>query len=510
MSKEKQKDKTAFNIAPSPGPGKQNCWEVMQCGRGPGQGLDQEHICPAARENRLDGVHGGQNAGRACWVVAGTCCGGNVQGVFAQTITKCRHCMFYQQVVSEEKENFLDTVSLFQKLIEAGKIVGRIKRQGLIVGGSGLIGGTLMHYFKSRHGDAYEILDPNSKRLSLREPEDIRSYLSTYRPDFIVNCAIPPLDGGPQLAYEVNYLGSINLAKAAMALRVPFIHFSSAALQPMGEKVAEDDQLPLSTSMPFYPRSKLMAEMTLRHLHETRGLDYTIVRLGVVYGKHDHKIQGFQRLLFSIATQSMMFLLTRPGIMHSYTHTEKIAPFVHHVLQNREEFTGQTYHFVDPEPVELSRLILAVKNALGVKRPKALHVPYPLASLGGYSLKLFLRMLRPLGYDGRLPQELMFLDKFYKSQILSVDKLSRSSFGVPDPEVTVFSELPGIVRYYVARWQHYNLIPTVDRDLLQTAPGTKVFQSAPQDLLDGLHSGRYEYLADFESLRDQDLPESQS
>jgi len=57
----------------------------------------------------------------------------------------------------------------------------------------------------------------------------------------------------------------------------------------------------------------------------------------------------------------------------------------------------------------------------------------------------------------------------------------------------------------VARWQHYNLIPTVDRDLLQTAPGTKTFQSAPQDLLEGLHSGRYEYLADFEPLRDQDF-----
>ncbi|WP_291322605.1 NAD(P)-dependent oxidoreductase [Desulfonatronospira sp.] len=502
MNRENLVVKKSLETTPKADSSNSNCWDVMQCGRGPGQGLDEENLCPAAGENRLDGVHGGRQAGRACWVVAGTCSGGSVQGQYAQTITKCRHCMFYQQVLSEEKDSFLDTVNLFQKLMEAGRITGRIKRLGLIVGGSGFIGGTLMHYFKSRYGDSFEILAPNSKRLSLRVPGDISSYLSTYRPDFIINCAIPPLDGGAQLAYEVNYLGSINLARAAMALRVPFIHFSSAALQPMGENVTEDEQLPLSTSLPFYPRSKLMADITLRHLHETRGLDCTIIRLGVVYGKHDHKIQGFQRLLFSIATQSMMFLLTRPGIRHSYTHTEKIGPFVHHILENRAEYTGRTFHFVDPEPVELSRLVLEVKKALGLKKPRELYVPYPFARLGRSSLKLFLRMLRPLGFDGRLPQELMFLDKFYKSQILSVERLRNSSFGIPDPEVTIFSELPDIVKYYVARWQHYNLIPIVDKELLQTAPGTRTFQNDPEALLENMHSNTDNYLADFDSLRD--------
>ncbi|MDH4164450.1 MAG: hypothetical protein OEW15_17440 [Nitrospirota bacterium] len=37
-------------------------------------------LCPAAAEEALDGVHDGTNAGRSCWVVAGTLCKDSVQG----------------------------------------------------------------------------------------------------------------------------------------------------------------------------------------------------------------------------------------------------------------------------------------------------------------------------------------------------------------------------------------------------------------------------------------------
>ena len=66
----------------------QNCWEYNKCGKGP-NGLNGEKtdICTAATEKRLDGVHGGTNAGRACWVVAGTLGRGKIQGVFVKKYT---------------------------------------------------------------------------------------------------------------------------------------------------------------------------------------------------------------------------------------------------------------------------------------------------------------------------------------------------------------------------------------------------------------------------------------
>ena len=65
---------------------KLNCWEFMKCGKDNAKSKTSEVACPALSEKSLDGVHGGRDAGRACWVVAGTLCGGNVQGMFAEKL----------------------------------------------------------------------------------------------------------------------------------------------------------------------------------------------------------------------------------------------------------------------------------------------------------------------------------------------------------------------------------------------------------------------------------------
>jgi hypothetical protein len=97
----------------------QNCWESEKCGREPnGINAGKTGVCPAAIETKLDGVHGGRNAGRACWVVAGTLCRcrGKVQGVFARKYTTCMDCDFYQKVQEENFTNFQLSVVLLQRL----------------------------------------------------------------------------------------------------------------------------------------------------------------------------------------------------------------------------------------------------------------------------------------------------------------------------------------------------------------------------------------------------------
>ena len=82
---------------------KQNCWEYMKCGREPGGDRAGElGICPAARDDSYDGINCGKNAGRFCWAVAGTFCGGNVQGTFADKRESCLSCGFFNKVRAEE------------------------------------------------------------------------------------------------------------------------------------------------------------------------------------------------------------------------------------------------------------------------------------------------------------------------------------------------------------------------------------------------------------------------
>lgn len=89
----------------------------MHCGRQfGGEKAEELGVCPAASYPKLDSAHGGKNAGRVCWVVAGTMCGGEIQGSFAKKYEDCRKCEFYQLVKEEEGTNFLITIDLIQWL----------------------------------------------------------------------------------------------------------------------------------------------------------------------------------------------------------------------------------------------------------------------------------------------------------------------------------------------------------------------------------------------------------
>ena len=81
---------------------KQNCWEFKKCGRQPGGAKAGElGIRPASTEKRVHGVNNGMNGGRSCWALAGTLCSGQVQGMFAQKLSNCLKCEFYQLVGAE-------------------------------------------------------------------------------------------------------------------------------------------------------------------------------------------------------------------------------------------------------------------------------------------------------------------------------------------------------------------------------------------------------------------------
>ena len=96
---------------------KLNCWEYRKCGREPGGSREKDlGPCPAAREERLGGIHEGKNAGRACWVVAGTLCQGEIQGTFAKKFDACEKCEFYDLVRKEEYPRFEFASILLNKI----------------------------------------------------------------------------------------------------------------------------------------------------------------------------------------------------------------------------------------------------------------------------------------------------------------------------------------------------------------------------------------------------------
>ncbi len=71
-----------------------NCWEFKKCGRDEcGDKAREFGICPAYT----------QAAGEACWLISGTMCHGKVQGTYAQKVTSCVVCDFFQQFDLEHR-----------------------------------------------------------------------------------------------------------------------------------------------------------------------------------------------------------------------------------------------------------------------------------------------------------------------------------------------------------------------------------------------------------------------
>jgi hypothetical protein len=73
-----------------------NCWEFKKCGREAGGERSEElGVCTAYI----------RDAGGACWLVAGTFCRGEVQGLFAEKLASCELCDFYQSFDTAHRQN---------------------------------------------------------------------------------------------------------------------------------------------------------------------------------------------------------------------------------------------------------------------------------------------------------------------------------------------------------------------------------------------------------------------
>ena len=73
-----------------------NCWEFMKCGREPGGSkVFTLGICQAFPDD-----------GKQCARIAGTLCGGEVQGTYAMKIFDCAECDFYKSKYYQHNKSY--------------------------------------------------------------------------------------------------------------------------------------------------------------------------------------------------------------------------------------------------------------------------------------------------------------------------------------------------------------------------------------------------------------------
>ena len=94
-----------------------NCWEYMASGRRRGgDGKEGCEQCPVPQMSNYDGINGGTNGGRACWIITGTLCDRDVQLTFAHKLATCIKCDFYTAVTEEEGKRLCLPIGIIEDI----------------------------------------------------------------------------------------------------------------------------------------------------------------------------------------------------------------------------------------------------------------------------------------------------------------------------------------------------------------------------------------------------------
>lgn len=155
----------------------------------------------------------------------------------------------------------------------------------LITGSSGMLGSDLVDILSRRH----EVVTSGS--LDIRDLEGVMELLRETRPDAVVHAAaftdVDCAETERDTAYQVNVLGTRNIAAAASAVGSSILYISTDYVFD-GEKgdgyLEFDEPNPLN----FYGKTKYLGEVSVRQLSER----FYIVRTSWLFGRNGRNFVG--------------------------------------------------------------------------------------------------------------------------------------------------------------------------------------------------------------------------
>lgn len=165
----------------------------------------------------------------------------------------------------------------------------------LVVGGSGFIGSHLVEELIAS-GYYVHVLDVRKPHINVnwinKDIRDnlydvVKGYKAVYHLAAIANARV--CGQLPRKAYEINVLGTFNVADACRKNDIPRVLYASttwmAGLQ-MGKVVAEKDPFEVHEMNTIYGATKLTGEMIFYSMFsECKAPKYTIMRYGIPYGE---------------------------------------------------------------------------------------------------------------------------------------------------------------------------------------------------------------------------------
>lgn len=306
----------------------------------------------------------------------------------------------------------------------------------LVTGSTGLLGANLVRKLLEKGEKVRVLIRETTNTIGIDGLDvekvygDIRDYPSVLKAidgcEYVYHvAAYTDLTGSRELAFQINFRGTVNVAKACMEVKVKKMVYASTA-SVVGWGTMEN---PATEDTPFnldflrgtsYVDSKMAAEKKILEYYK-EGLPVVITNPCYMLGPWDTKVSSGQFIVMVAKGLSMFY--TDGGA--NLIDVEDAA--LGHILAMEKGRCGERY-IIGNENVYTKDFLTMVNKYLG-KKPPTIHVPYSLAMVGGYLCDFIsLFFSKPLLLSSKTVQF------FYTTHFLSPEK-ARKELGLPQSSV---------------------------------------------------------------------------
>src|SRR5213595_4074373 len=261
----------------------------------------------------------------------------------------------------------------------------------LVTGGAGFIGSHLVeHLLEAGHAvvildDFNDFYDPQIKQaniagfakdvtvhhVDLRDGASVRNLFHREKFEVIAHLAaragVRPSIQYPQLYYDANVTGTLNLLEAARVTGVErFIFASSSSVYGASKTVPFSEDQHLTQTLSPYAATKIAGEFlcsTFSHLHQMRAV---ALRYFTVYGPRQRPDLAIHRFTRRIYAGQPIEQFGDGTTRRDYTYIEDVIQGTMAAL-NYAGPLFDIFNLGESETIELRNLIAAIENALGKK-----------------------------------------------------------------------------------------------------------------------------------------------
>jgi nucleoside-diphosphate-sugar epimerase len=234
-----------------------------------------------------------------------------------------------------------------------------------VTGASGFIGRHTIAQFASRGDTATAVPRPFVHETLVGTFANV---------DVVVNLAGVVTAKNDSEYVDGNVTSARIVAGAAHAAGVRIVHVSSLAVAgpapPIAPHVETDAPAPITT----YGRTKLEGE---RAVTTTAGLQWTVLRPGVVYGPGDRALVP----LFGMARSGFLPLVGRATAAYTFIYIDDMVDAI--VAAADRALVGSTIFVGHPDPVTPRALVEGIRDAAG-GRASIVRVPQPVLRLAAW------------------------------------------------------------------------------------------------------------------------------